>query len=477
VRRHRIDVVLWLAAAALSAFTILREIGPHDEGLMLQGAARVAHGQWPYRDFWTNYPPGQFVLLAGLQKVLGASLLSWRVLTVVLDATVSVLAFRLVAREAGERIGLLAWLAVAGAMAWPVTPGPNPTALALGLGAMLAAPRRPLLAGALAGAAVWFRIEIGVACALGVLIAWGDPPPTREALERFGETFAAVVVVLWLPFLLAGSGDAWHDIVGFLGQQDLQRLPLFVDPHTLKPDKVLEAMFPIVLLALAVGWMAYVAIRRPPRMLLGALPLVVVGAFYLLGRADPFHLVPLSVALAIALTLPGRTLLLVGVMLIALHGLDRRGGQLLHPPAQAAVPGGAGDGVNTTPADAAALRRLVPYVRRLTPHGAPVFVAVPRYDRVRVGDPLLNVILGRPNPTRYDVVQPGVVTRAGVQREMVRELRGTNVVVVWHDPRATQTEPNGSSHSSGVFVLQRYLARNFSAARRFGVYEVLRRRT
>ena len=64
-------VALFAAAAALSAFTILREIGPHDEGLMLQAAARMAGGQWPYRDFWWNYGPGQPLVLGALWKALG----------------------------------------------------------------------------------------------------------------------------------------------------------------------------------------------------------------------------------------------------------------------------------------------------------------------------------------------------------------------------------------------------------------------
>ena len=79
--------------------------------------------------------------------------------------------------------------------------------------------------------------------------------------------------------------------------------------------------------------------------------------------------------------------------------------------------------MRTAPADAAALRGLIPYVRARAPGGAPVLVAPPRYDRVRVGDPMLNVLLDRPNPTRYDVMQPGVVTTAKVQREMARDLR------------------------------------------------------
>src|SRR5947208_3589968 len=78
VSRALRPAALLVAAAALSAFTILREIGPHDEGLMLQAAARVAGGEWPYRDFWSNYGPGQPLALAvalggGGWRALGAA--------------------------------------------------------------------------------------------------------------------------------------------------------------------------------------------------------------------------------------------------------------------------------------------------------------------------------------------------------------------------------------------------------------------
>jgi hypothetical protein len=74
-----LQVLLFVLAAALSGFTILREISPHDEGLMLQAGSRIAAGQWPYRDFWTNYMPGQPLVLALLQQIFGPSLLAWRV--------------------------------------------------------------------------------------------------------------------------------------------------------------------------------------------------------------------------------------------------------------------------------------------------------------------------------------------------------------------------------------------------------------
>ena len=85
------------------------------------------------------------------------------------------------------------------------------------------------------------------------------------------------------------------------------------------------------------------------------------------------------------------------------------------------------------------------------------------------------MILGHPNPTRYDVMQPGLVTTASVQRQIVDSLRRskTKVVIRWLDPRAEAIEPNGSARSSGVHILDRYLAAAYRPYARFGVYQVL----
>ncbi|HEU4979005.1 MAG TPA: glycosyltransferase family 39 protein, partial [Solirubrobacteraceae bacterium] len=137
--RLAVQALVLAVAAGLSASTILQGVGPHDEGLMLSWANRIAGGQWPYRDFWCNYAPGQPLVLAGLVKLFGPSLLSWRVLRSAIDAVTALLAYRLARRDAGEPVALLAALAVAGAMAFPTGPGPTPPALLLALGALLAA--------------------------------------------------------------------------------------------------------------------------------------------------------------------------------------------------------------------------------------------------------------------------------------------------------------------------------------------------
>ena len=473
--------LLALGAAALSAFTILRGYGPHDEGLMLAWARRIADGQWPYRDFWSNYAPGQPLLLAALVKLFGPSLLWWRLVRVAIDATVSVLAFAYVRREGGTGWALGAWVAVAGAMAWPSGPGPTAPALALGLGALLLARRAPLGAGALAGLAVFVRPEIGVAAALGAVLE-ARRRGAEGGAARVALAATAVAVLSLAPFAIVAGGAMTDQVLGFASVQDLQRLPFPLDyDEGFDPNKLLEFYLPAILVAGSALWAGWALVRRDGFALA---PLIAVGVAYLLARTDEFHLVPLSVVLAIALAcaagremhvLP-RAALGVALALVAIHGLERRAGQALHPPALAAIPAQAADGVRTAPADAAALRALIPYVRARAPGGAPVLVAPPRYDRVRVGDPMLGVLLDRPDPTRYDVVQPGVVTTAKVQREMARDLRGTPVVVRWLSALAREREPNGSSRSSGVFVLDRAIARGYRPAARFGDYVVLLRR-
>jgi hypothetical protein len=479
VSRRELAIGAGLAAAAtgLSAFTILRGYGPHDEGLMLAWGRRIADGQWPYRDFWANYTPGQPLVVALLVKLFGPSLLWWRIVRVAVDATVALLAFVYVRRHAGTAWALGAWVAAAGAMAWPTGPGPNPPALALALGALLVAPRRPVAAGALAGLAVVFRPEIGVAAAIGAAFETG-----RAGAARVAAAAVVVAAVALAPFVGVAGGSMADQVVGFASLQHLQRLPFPLHYHGgLDPNKLLEFYLPAILVAGSALWAAWALARRQGAALAA---LVAVGLAYLLARTDEFHLVPLSVVLAVALAIAAarerrpavRAALGIALALIAVHGLERRAGQALHPPALAAIAAPAADGVRTSPSDAAALRALIPYVHARAPAGAPVLVAPPRYDRVRVGNSMLNVLLDRPNPTRYDVVQAGVVTTAKVQREMARDLRGTPVVVRWESPLGRAVEDNGSARSSGVFVLDRAIARGYRRVARFGDYVVLVRR-
>ena len=430
---------------------------------MLQAASRIGDGEWPYRDFWWNYGPGQPLLLSPF----GGSLVAWRVIRVALDALVALLAYRLARRHAwSEPVALLAWLAVAGAMAWPSGPGPNPAALALAFGSLLLAPRRAALAGALAGLAFLFRPEIGIAAAVGVALT-----RPRAALVA-----AAVGIAAWLPFFVVAPGDLLDQTVGFLGIQDLQRKDFPLDPGGigLDPNKLLELYAPLILVigvALVVAALlaggARPPLARTSRPLVVLSPLALVGLAYLLGRTDEFHLVPLAAVLPVMLAgIRFRVAAVVVMALIALHGLDRVATRLVNPPPLEKL-----DGVWAEEREARDTDRVLDAIGDRS-----IFVAPPRFDQVTAGNPLLYVLAERPNPTRYDVMQPGVVTTEEVQREMVEDLRAARpeLLVRWHDPR-TAPEDNGSGRSSGVTVLDAYLRSAYGPGRRIGAFAVYER--
>lgn len=492
-RRARASGQLVLAFAIVLAGVRIRDgVGPHDEGLMLSAAGRIASGQLPYRDFWWNYGPGEPVLLAGLVKAFGPSLLAWRIVRVLAGAALAWLCLRLArALGAGEGWATGAGLAAGSAVAWPLTSAPTVFGLVPALGALvllarsvrgprdvtdagLAVRPRPerdaVAAGLLAGLAAWLRPELGVTAVLGGLVLLGRDP---GGWARLVGAAVGATLLLYLPFVLAAPGDFAGDVLGFTRIQGLQRLPFPLDPPA-DPNKAFETLFPAILVLATALWVL-VGRARP----LALLPLVLSGVAYLLARTDEFHLVPLAAVLAPALAVAAagrgrglRPLLLGGALvLVALGGVERQAGRLLHPAALAAVPGGVGDGVRTEAADAAALRVLVPRLRAL---GRPLFVAPPRLDRVRFGDPLLNVIADLPNPTRYDVIQPGVVTTDDVQREIVADLARTRATVVrWRAPAASVAEDNGAGRERGSMRFDRFVARRYRPVFAVGDYAVL----
>jgi hypothetical protein len=467
-------VVLALLSTAFAAIDYRAGIGPHDEGLMLQWGHRIASGEWPYRDFWCNYLPGAPLL----QAALGDSLVVWRVVRAALAGVCAVLAYLLVRRETvNDRWALGAWAGVTAAMAWPLTPGPNAPALALALASLLAARRRRGWAGILAGLAFLFRPEIGVAAALGAWILDGR----RSWTPVLSAAFVAFVGLL--PFLVVSPGELLSQTFGFAFEQHLQHLPFPLAPHTTDPNKVLERTFPALLVVFSVLWAATVLPRGRGGALVG---LMLVGLAYLLARTDEFHLVPLAAVLAIALAAAaareGRMVLKValgaGLALIVVHGLDRQLGKLTDATNMAGIDLSAAGGTRTTSDDAHALDELAAAVRARSKPGDPLLSAPPRYDRVRVGDTLLYTLLNRTNPTRYDVVQPGVVTTAKVQREMRSALARTptTLIVRWVAPAARQAEDNGSGRSSGVTLLDDYIDARYARVGRYGDYLLLARR-
>ena len=163
----------------------------------------------------------------------------------------------------------------------------------------------------------------------------------------------------------------------------------------------------------------------------------------------------------------------LGLVWALTEGIDRRVEGLEENTVPIHLP--VADGVRARPLRAAPLEKAAVYVRAHVPPGDPIYVTGARADLVTSGYPLFYVLTERPNPTRYDIAAPGVVTSAAVQREIVRALERVRprIVLRWAAPVTALPEPNRAGRSSGVRILDVYLARAYRLERRFGIYLLL----
>ena len=511
-RRLR-PVLLWLAAAVISGFTMRRYLEPFDEGLLMQGASRILDRQWPYADFGWPYGPGQPVAVAGLSWLFEPSVAWWRLIRVAADATAALAAWALVRPAAGDRWALVAWLAAAVTVAQPTSANPFPVALAFALCAVLAAARgRPLVAALLAALAAFWRPDIGAVAALAVVAALlvADGPHRRRAGGIRPVLVAAVAAagaaaLLYLPFAVAaGPATLWDELVGIAaGDGDLWRLPFPLDydgplrawpPSALAEDLKDVLGFYLPLVGLVLGVLVLVSQlrrRRPSPELAGVMVLAAGCVLYLLSRPDDLHAQPLIVCLCAAVPLavarvpstpaaarragPARALrvaLVAGLGLIVLAGAANRLSALLLPPDLEPVHLAGVPGIRVPPAEAAALPRLVERVQRLVPPGEPIYVAPRRSDLVTISDPLIHFLVHRPNVLDRDV---GVQALPEEQAAIVAALRDTRpkAIVRWTDPASSKPEPNRRGRPSGSRELDSYLAAEYRLDGRYGAYDVL----
>jgi hypothetical protein len=335
--------LLFAGAALLSGVTMLNGIQPNDEGLMLAAASRIAEGQVPYSDFWWFYPPGQPYVLASLWELFGPSLLPWRIVRVLCDAGVAVLAYALAVRGgASPRLALATWLAAALAMAYPSGPHPFPVVLVLALAALLLFEERPLTAGALAGIAAAWRIEFAAYLGLGIVLAYAvrrggeaeaggiqrirggleaarrgfDPTAFARDAGGFAVTALATALLLFAPVVAAaGVPDSWDLLVRYPIEDfaDYQSLPFPLDYDgplntgslggflSDSAENLLLFYLPLALVLGLAGSLLALALRfRRERWPQVATAVFALGtAHYLVTRPDVFHTAPLAVMVAV----------------------------------------------------------------------------------------------------------------------------------------------------------------------------------
>jgi hypothetical protein len=522
-----LPMILWLAGLGVGWLTLKDWIQLNDEGLMLQAASRISQGQVPYRDFWWFYPPGQSYLLALVWKLTGPSLVPWRVVRALSDATVALLAWKLALRRGNKTMAICAWAVSVLAVSSATGPHPYPIAMALALGCLLLLEDHPLGAGVLAGLVGVWRIEFAAYLTLGVVLGLLVRSSSRKAIVRYLLAAAGTALVLYLPVVLAaGVSRSWELLVRYpvleFGKYQTLPFPLVWDGGGNARGLDLLAQFlsyhlPLSLVIGLIASLAALALTlRPGRWIEVSLGVFGVGmANYLVVRADAFHTGPLAVvdsvlaAWAISAVLferrtrrsrqaPfNRRRAALAVAAAVLAGLSmswsladtgwKRIREVREARNSRPIELAVADGVRELPVTRCSLRgqpiqlcsladleNAVREVDRIVPAGSPIFVTTKRSDLVTAGAPLFYVLAGRQNATRYDIAAPGVVTSVKVQLEEIAALKRTGAVVVRYSAGITASpEPNLAGKSSGVTLLDVWLKKNYREVASFGVWSVL----
>jgi hypothetical protein len=501
----------------------------YDEGILLTDAQLLLHGQVPYRDFYSNYPPGIFALIAGLWRITGVSVLAYRLLGVALHVCVGALAGRVAGRVSGRRF---VWLAAGLTWAWlerlEASPSAYLAALALGLAfaelcvcarehddAQVDSRARWALAGLAFGASGCFRHDLFVYLTAALVVAAAIAAWRRElVLPRAARWFAAGTAVpllaLWLPtFLGAGvqhvTSDLFLDQVRYVMPARVLPLPSLLEAKPLGasgialPACAVDLLAAGVLLALIAPLSGGLALtsaryRRLPIVLLESLSLAVLPQ--MLGRTDPQHtlyavtpgiilLCGLSDAgIARTASAPRRAAwthaaLYALPLALAAAWLALAAREALWPVRAWPAPVSAAATLPRyfpLPSEHLEERRAaLAFIAAHTSAGDPIFVGLWSHRRAMGNDLDLYFLADRTGATRYMQFDPNVVTRPDVQEEMIAELERTKPragiltsLEIWYEPN--------QSNRLGSPLLDEYLHANYRLVETVGTYRMILRK-
>ena len=527
----RIVALIFGCSLLFFVISMGRSVQVYDEALILVGATRVADGAIPHRDFYAAYGPAQFYVLAGLFKVFGASVLVERAWDSVVRAAIVTVAFFVVQRAASRREAWLAsavillWLRAVESYVYPVFPSLLFALLAVLCVSPIFAGRRSrsllFVSGASVGITVLFRYDAGAyafAALTLVLAAYAlsRPLPLQKRIDEFIQILAPCwlgVAVVCVPVAIAFAAngvlrDFYFDIIYFPANyyRRMRGWPLPSLLETLTTPLKMGVYLPVAtwiaaLIAVASG-------RRPTpasdakdgrpwiMLLLGVLS----ALFYLQGvvRAERVHMT-LSIVPALMLAsalLPYTKLRLAGRFTLA--GVVVAGLWLIFvgdPTLFAigknglAIVDNVGDvakglplcrrtpGLERTTCFRVGPQFLVDAIRYVEANSGPddpIFVGLERHDRLKGNNILFYFQTGRRPATKWYLYDPGLQTTEVIQTEMIRELQTVKPRYVVLFPVDDFSEPNESSISSGVLLLDDFIRTNYKEVQEFGFISVLR---
>lgn len=520
---------IFLASCLIQLIAHDTSTGIYDEGIILSGAIAISEGKTPYKDFWTLYGPAQFYLISWVFNLFSENSLSARCIGIFFKSWITVAVFLVSRKILSEKIaislsaGSLFFLIAQRNDLFPIFP-----ALALGLTtiylfneSMLRKDTRfAVLAGICFGLLALFRHDMGFYSAAAVLLASafhlsGHAKLDSKLLVKTNVA-GAIGVFATLPiWALLINQVPTRELVDQLliapatiyPQQRALPFPTFFNGASTRDFLVYLpfATTAIWLLTSARGLFRQAAKpipTEPPtesQWLLTALALISIF-FSLKGivRVSILHMTPAIIASTITsaylikhppltrmqkkisnLILIFFTLLFITASLKGLSKFTKCVADLTN----------ATDSIIYKLCTSPQLERIrctnmdpdyidaAKYVIATSKPGEHIFVGADRHDKLFITPVALYFATDRPSATKWMELHPGVATNLSVQQAIVRELESRVVRILILDGNfKANREPNASSVSSQVYLLDRYIQNHYELTRTFGEVRIMQRK-
>lgn len=491
---------------------MVRDLNIYDESIVIVGAMRWIAGEMPHRDFYANYGPANYAIVAGLISTFGDGMIAIRLYAVFSMAAVVALTFRLLISRTTLPFCLLGTALcggfVLGSPFYLYSIFPVMALALLGTHFLLSGvsqitKKQALLGGVCAGGAALFRYDSGffILVAHGItifLIVQSDAVGARLRLALpLVLTYATGALATFAPFAIwylatAPLGPFFHDIfeypLEYYGR--MRGLPFPNLPALIKNPLNLGVYFPVLAVGLATAnfWLCR---RGPPierdtahsSLFIAMLVLTVVLFYKGLVRVETVHMLMsiIPATLLIALVLDGLwsqhkaawvlallpVVSLVPSAMVAWQVLQNirdpyrtLSGWILLPEIDKEQ--------CTSKLNIAPLRITTKYAAvgqfliQHTGKSDRIFVGLDRHDKTFANPIGLYVAAGRLPATRWHQFDPGLQNRNDIQNEIIADLKKYRAEWVVLDSSFSATnEPNESSKSSGVLDLDLFIADHY----------------
>jgi len=501
MNKKNLFIIVLLIITVIYYFPIINlPPGPFDEGVILVGAERILKGQIPSRDFFTQYTPGQFYILAAFFKVFGTSIIAERAYDIVIKSLLSLFIFLIIRLFSPNKIALvgwtmsLIWITLSAFAGYPVYPSILFTYMSIYF--LLLHMKQNKLYYVILSAlsivfAILFRHDLGGPVAIVIALVLMLKRIMRVEISWIPLiSYIATGIIAGLPVLIYFYLNSAIEIM--INDLILYPLNVFTKyqafPYPFLSKNTLPFyVFPWVLLFGVLTFLIFVKRKVDNTAAYGILLISCIGIVFFNQvriRSDLIHLLP--VALTGILLAPillytfSKELSLsiwqnrvIWALFIVVFGIT------LYKPVIMKYPSLRRSyvvkAVNPDIKRAKYLeiypdlKKTVTYVKDNTSKNEYIYVGAKNHDKVIFNHPIVYFLAERDPATRYHELNPNL-TRT-IQEEIVSELKEKFVRVVVLTP-GWRYEPNLSSIDLKIDVLDNYIANNFELKETYGIFEI-----